>query len=154
IRAARWGFPGTILGHPTFFDSMVEAASLRKDRNVVFVVLDGMRPDFASEQNTPALCKLAQGVLTFRNHHAVYPSATIIRGTAINTGNYPDRSGILANHDYVPAIDGRRSIDVENSGVVRKGDEVTGGKYIRVPTIAELVRERGATTAIATAKTV
>src|SRR5262249_61220037 len=56
--------------------------------------------------------------------------------------------------DYVPAIDGRRSIDVENSGVVRKGDEVTGGKYIRVPTIAELVRERGATTAIATAKTV
>lgn len=147
-------FLGTILALLVSFHTIVEAASLRQDRNVVIVVWDGMRPDFVSEQNTPALWKFAQGGVTFQNHHAVYPSATIVSGTAINTGSYPDRSGILANHDYVPAIDGRRSIDVENSGVVRKGDEATGGKYIRVPTIAELVREGGAKTAIATAKTV
>ena len=128
--------------------------SLRQDRHVVVVVWDGMRPDFVSEQNTPALWRLAKDGVTFRNHHSVYPSATIINGTAINTGVYPDRSGVLANHDYLPAIDARKSIDVENGAVVRKGDEIGGGKYLRVPTIAEIIHQHGGHTAIATAKTV
>jgi predicted AlkP superfamily pyrophosphatase or phosphodiesterase len=125
-----------------------------ESHHVVVVVWDGMRPDFVSEQNTPALWKLAQSGITFRNHHAVYPSATIVNGTAIATGVYPGHSGIIANHDYYRGIDDRKSIDVENSAVVRKGDKLSGGKYIEVPTIAELLRERGEHTAIATAKTV
>src|SRR5882762_2390126 len=130
------------------------AATPGQDRHVVVVVWDGMRPDFVSEQSTPALWKLAHRGVTFRNHHSVFPSATIVNGTAINTGVYPDRSGVLANHDYRPEIDAKRSIDVENARVVRKGDELSGGKYIALPTIAELIRNGGGKTAIATAKTV
>ena len=38
---------------------------IRKDRHVVVIVWDGMRPDFVSEQNTPALWKLARsGVIS------------------------------------------------------------------------------------------
>ncbi|PYK30855.1 MAG: hypothetical protein DME57_05650 [Verrucomicrobia bacterium] len=129
-------------------------AALQQDRHVVVVVWDGMRPDFVSEQNTPTLWKLAKSGVTFRNHHSVYPSATIVNGTAINTGVYPDRSGILANHDYLPAIDARKSVDVETFAVVRKGDALRDGKYLGVPTIAELVRQNGGHNAIATAKTV
>src|SRR5437588_4828868 len=127
---------------------------IRRGEHVVVVVWDGMRPDFVSEQSTPALWKLAHRGVTFRNHHSVFPSATIVNGTAINTGVYPDRSGVLANHDYRPEIDAKRSIDVENARVVRKGDELSGGKYIALPTIAELIRNGGGKTAIATAKTV
>src|SRR6202011_197165 len=97
--------------------SIAVAASPAQDRHVVVVVWDGMRPDFVSEQNTPALWKLAQSGVTFRNHHSVFPSATIVNGTAINTGVYPNRSGILANHDYRLEIDPKRSIDVENARV-------------------------------------
>src|ERR1700730_4065269 len=134
--------------------SLGPIAGAAPERHVVIVVWDGMRPDFVSETNTPALWKLAKNGVMFQNHHSVYPSATVVNGTAINTGVYPDRSGILANHDYLPAIDARKSIDVENVGVVRKSDEINGGKYVRVPTIAELVREHGGRTAIASAKTV
>jgi arylsulfatase A-like enzyme len=130
------------------------ALAATPDRHVVIVAWDGMRPDFVSEQNTPALWKFAKEGMTFRNHHSVFPSATIVNGTAINTGAYPDHSGILANHDYLPAIDARKSIDVENISVVRKGDGLGNGKYLKVPTIAELVHQRGGGTAIATAKTV
>ncbi|HWY49878.1 MAG TPA: alkaline phosphatase family protein [Chthoniobacterales bacterium] len=130
------------------------AATLSPDRHVVVVVWDGMRPDFVSEQNTPALWKLAQSGVIFRNHHSVFPSATIVNGTAINTGVYPNRSSILVNHDYLPRIDSKKSIDVENARVVRKGDELSGGKYIAVSTIAELIHKRGGKTAIASAKTV
>jgi membrane-anchored protein YejM (alkaline phosphatase superfamily) len=49
---------------------------VQADRHVVVVVWDGMRPDFVSEQNTPALWQLAREGVVFRNHHSVYPSAT------------------------------------------------------------------------------
>ncbi|MBV9617781.1 MAG: alkaline phosphatase family protein [Verrucomicrobia bacterium] len=125
-----------------------------RDRHVVVVVWDGMRPDFVSEHNTPTLWKLAQDGVTFRNHHSVYPSATIVNGTAIVTGDYPARNGILANRDYRPRIDAKKPIDSENADVVHKGDELWANKYIGVQTIAELLHQRGQKTAIATAKTV
>src|SRR5437764_10539171 len=130
------------------------AAAPAPERHVVVVVWDGMRPDFISEQNTPTLWKLAQSGVIFKNHHSVYPSATIVNGTAINTGVYPEHSGVLANHDYLPAINAKKSIDVETVGVVRRGDKLNDGKYLGVPTIAELVHRNGGKTAIATAKTV
>jgi len=126
----------------------------KSERHIVVVVWDGMRPDFVSEQNTPALWQLSREGVTFRNHHAVYPPATMVNGTALVTGVYPSKNGIIANHVYRPDIDINHAIDVEIPAVVKKGDELSGGKYISVPTIAELVQRAGGRTIIATAKTV
>jgi arylsulfatase A-like enzyme len=130
------------------------AQTSNQPRHVVVVVWDGMRPDFVSEQNTPTLWKLAHEGVTFRNHHSLYPSATNVNGTALITGVYPGRNGIIANHVYRPDIDSRHAIDVENPAVVSKGDDLSGGKYISVPTIAELVQRTGGGTVMASAKTV
>src|SRR5436190_4619600 len=130
------------------------AQTLNQSRHVVVVVWDGMRPDFVSEQNTPTLWKLAHEGVTFRNHHAVYPSATMVNGTATVTGVYPWNSGIIANHVYRPDINSRRALDVELPSLVEKGDGLSRGKYIEVPTIAELVQRGGARSVAAAAKTV
>src|SRR6266571_5775112 len=113
-----------------------------------------MRPDFVSQENTPALWKLAHEGVIFHNHHAVYPSATNVNGTALATGVYPGHSGVIANHDYRPEIDNKHSIDVEIPAVVEKGDGLSGGKYISIPTIAEIVQRAGGRISIAPAKTV
>ena len=126
----------------------------KPERHVVIVVWDGMRPDFVTEQNTPTLWKLAREGVTFRNHHAVYPSATMVNGTAMMTGAYPGRSGIIANHVYRPDINDHHAVDVELSPTVKKGDDLSGGKYIAVPTIADLAERAGARSVIAAAKTV
>jgi arylsulfatase A-like enzyme len=120
----------------------------------VVVVWDGMRPDFVSEENTPTLWKFAREGVTFRNHHALYPSATNVNGTGLVTGAYPGRNGIIANHVYRPEIDVRRTIDVEIPSVVSKGDAVSGGKYVSTPTLTELVQRTGGRTVVASAKTV
>src|SRR6266536_2431479 len=130
------------------------AQPANQPRRVVVVVWDGMRPDFVSEHNTPALWKLSREGVTFRNHHAVYPSATMVNGTALVTGVYPGKNGLIANHVYRPDIDLHHTVDVELPAVVKKGDEVSGGKYISVPTLAELVQRAEGRTIIATAKTV
>ena len=124
------------------------------DRHVVVVVWDGMRPDFVSEETTPTLWKLAREGVSFRNHHPVYPSATMVNGTAMVTGVYPGKSGVIANYVYRPDIEAHVAIAVENPAVVKKGDQLSNGKYISVPTIAELVQRAGGRTAVASAKTV
>ena len=124
------------------------------DRHVVVVVWDGMRPDFVSEETTPTLWKLAREGVSFRNHHPVYPSATMVNGTAMVTGVYPGKSGVIANYVYRPDIEAHVAIAVENPVVVKKGDQLSNGKYISVPTIAELVQRAGGRTAVASAKTV
>jgi arylsulfatase A-like enzyme len=126
----------------------------RLDKRVMVVVWDGMRPDFVSEETTPTLWKLAHEGVIFRNHHAVYPSATQVNGTALVTGVYPGRSGVIANYAYRPEIDRMRSISVESPAVVAKGDELSGGKYISVATITELIQRAGKRTMIGAAKTV
>jgi len=127
---------------------------IRRGEHVVVVVWDGMRPDFISAQYTPTLWKLAQSGVFFRRHHSVYPSATVVNGTALMTGVYPNHSGILANHAYRPDIDAKKSVDVENVAVVRKGDEVSAGKYVGASTLPEILHEHGKNSVVATAKTV
>ena len=124
------------------------------DRHVVVVVWDGMRPDFVSEETTPTLWKLAREGVSFRNHHPVYPSATMVNGTAMVTGVYPGKSGLIANYVYRPDIEAHDAVAVESPAVVKKGDQLSNGKYISVPTIAELVQRAGGRTAVASAKTV
>lgn len=130
------------------------AGPSKSERHIVVVVWDGMRPDFVSEQNTPALWQLSREGVTFHNHHAVYPPATMVNGTALLTGVYPGKNGIIANHVYRPDLDPKHAIDVETPAAVKKGDELSGGKYISVPTIAELVQRAGGRTVIAAAKSV
>jgi predicted AlkP superfamily pyrophosphatase or phosphodiesterase len=132
----------------------ISAEFVKPDRHVVVVVWDGMRPDFVSEKITPTLWKLAHEGVTFRNHHAVYPSATQVNGTALVTGVYPGKNGVIANYAYRPDIDAMRSISVETPTVVSRGDELSGDKYISAPTITDLIHRAGGRTAIASAKTV
>lgn len=149
----RWTFSLFLLG-------LLPAAALSEttpapnDRHVVVVVWDGMRPDFVTEKNTPTLWKLAQEGVTFRHHHSVYPTATNVNGAAIATGVYPNRNTLLANREFRPQIDARKPFENAEPSVIRKGDEVTGGKYLAFPTIAEIVRTAGKRTAIAGSKAV
>lgn len=124
------------------------------DRHVVVLVWDGMRPDFVSERNTPALWKLAQEGATFQHHHSVYPTATNVNGAAIATGVYPNRNSLLANREFRPAINPRNPFENAEAATIKKADDVTGGKYIASPTIAEMVRASGRRTAIVGTKAV
>jgi predicted AlkP superfamily pyrophosphatase or phosphodiesterase len=111
-----------------------------------------MRPDFVTEKYSPVLWRFASEGVVFRRHHAVYPSATEVNGVALATGLYPSHSGMIANHEYRPEIDSRKSIDTEVSQVVRRGDELSHGNYLAAPTIAELVRKSDRRSVIAGAK--
>jgi arylsulfatase A-like enzyme len=81
-------------------------------------------------------------------------SATEVNGTALSTGAYPARSGIISNREYRPDIDPLKSIGTEALAAVRKGDDMTQGHYLAMPTIAEIARRAGRKAVVAGAKPV
>lgn len=125
-----------------------------KASHVVVIVWDGMRPDFVREDLTPALWNLAQGGVTFKNHHPVYISTTEVNGTALATGLYPQESGIIGNKEFRPSLDPAQAVHTESLAVIRKADSLSGNHYLAAPTVAELLHVKGLRTAIAGSKEV
>jgi arylsulfatase A-like enzyme len=125
-----------------------------RDVHVVVVVFDGLRADSVTERDMPNLSALAHAGTTFSKHHPVYPSSTEVNGTALATGGYPKHTGVMANNEYRPKIDPLKSIAIEVAETVRKGDEVSNGKYILLPTVPEILRAAGMRTAVAGTKPV
>ena len=130
------------------------ALAAGKAEHIVVIVWDGLRPDFVTEEFTPTLYRLARAGVTFQNHHAVYLSATEVNGTALSTGAYPSRSGLMANREYRPAIDLLKPVGTEARDAVRKGDQVSNGHYLKLRTLAEILHEYGRRTAVAGTKPV
>ncbi len=113
-----------------------------------------MRPDFITPAGTPVLHALIQRGTLFANNHSQYVTTTEVNGTVLATGVFPARSGIVANREFRREIDPLRSIATESVVAIRKGDELSGGKYLGVPTIAEMLQRAGVRTAIAGSKPV
>jgi len=139
----------------TNFGAQQVVAPLKgKAEHVVVVVWDGMRPDFITPQYTPTLYQLAVSGVFFKNHHPVYISTTEVNGTALATGVYPNRSGIMANSDYRPEIGWLGPNATEGVEAIRRGDLLSDGNYIMVPTVAEILQKAGYPTVIAGSKPV
>ena len=123
-------------------------------RHVVLVVWDGMRPDFVTEKHTPVLYGLSKRGVTFDNHHPVYVSSTEVNATALATGQYPERSGVIGNNEFRPDINPLTSIMTGDFAPIAKGDALTGGHFLNYPTVPEILHQQHLATVVAGAKPV
>ena len=122
--------------------------------HVIVVVWDGMRPDFITPQYAPTLYRLACRGVFFKRHHPVYVSSTEANGAAIATGVYPNRNGVLANSEYRPQLEWLEPGATEGIEFIRRGDLLSHGHYLRVPTVAEILQRAGYPTVVAGTKPV
>ena len=106
-------------------------------------MLDGLRPDAIRPEETPNLWRLRQEGVNFPNSHAVFPTVTRVNATAIATGTYPARNGILGNRIYVRAVDPNFAFNNDDHRNLMRLDEVTGGRMVLVKSLGEILAERG-----------
>jgi predicted AlkP superfamily pyrophosphatase or phosphodiesterase len=118
------------------------AGAGRATLNLV-LVLDGLRPDTITPDETPNLWRLRQEGVNFANSHAVFPTVTRVNATAISTGTYPDRNGILGNRIYVRAVDPNFAFNNDDHRNLLRLDEATGGGMVLAKSLAEILAERG-----------
>jgi predicted AlkP superfamily pyrophosphatase or phosphodiesterase len=107
------------------------------------LVLDGLRPDSISAEETPHLWRLRQEGVNFVNGHAVFPTVTRANATAIATGTYPDRNGIFGNTLYVREVDASRAFSNDDHQNLLRLDAVTDGKMVLTKSLADMLAERG-----------
>ena len=82
-------------------------------RRVIVFVWDGLRADDLTPEITPNYSALARTGVVFADHHAVYPTFTMMNSASIATGTYPDAHGFYGNVVYAPRASGKNAKGVE-----------------------------------------
>jgi arylsulfatase A-like enzyme len=119
----------------------------------VVMVLDGLRPDSITADETPNLWRLRQDGVNFANGHAVFPTVTRTNATAIATGTYPDRNGMFGNQLYVREVDPNHAFGNDEHKNLLRLDEATRGGMVLAPSLAEILSQRGKTLAVVSSGT-
>jgi arylsulfatase A-like enzyme len=112
-------------------------------RLVIVFVVDGLRPDSITPEDTPTLFRLRAEGVDFTDGHAVFPTVTRVNAASLSTGAQPGTHGILGNQMYVRAVDAGRAFDTGNYRNLRTLDEAAGGRLLQAPTLAERLHARG-----------
>lgn len=112
-------------------------------RFVIVFVVDGLRPDAISAEDTPTLHRLRREGVDFANSHAVFPTVTRVNAATLATGAQPGTHGIIGNRIYVPAADPKHALDTGNYQHLLTVDAVTGGGLVRTRTLAERLARHG-----------
>src|SRR5499427_10322817 len=112
------------------------------------LVLDGLRPDSITPEETPNLWRLRQEGVNFLNGHSVFPTVTRVNAAAIATGTYPDRNGMFGNQLYVRAVDPNHAFSNDDHKNLLRLDKATGGAMVLSRTLADMLAERGKTLAV------
>src|SRR5438309_8745834 len=71
-------------------------------RRIIIFVWDGLRADDVTPENMPNYFALARSGTVFADHHAVYPTFTMMNSASIATGTYPGVHGFYGNVVYAP----------------------------------------------------
>ena len=126
-------------------------------RRVIIFVWDGLRADDLTPEITPNYFALARSGVVFADHHAVYPTFTMMNSASIATGTYPGVHGFYGNVVYAPSAKGKNAkgadIDfsapafIEDFGVVEAVRDSYQGKLTLVSTMLQAAQAKGLTTA-------
>ncbi len=110
--------------------------------NLVFVI-DGLRPDSINASDTPTLFRLRSEGVTFENSHSIFPSVTRVNASSLSSGMQPARHGMMGNQVFIPSVDPARAFNNDNFMPLLRLGEVSGGKILMTPSMAELTAETG-----------
>ena len=139
----------------------VEGADARPARNVVIVVMDGLRAESVNPTDAPTMWSLRHRGVSFVNSHAVFPTFTTPNAAAIATGHFPGDTGDFSNFLFTgfpvfsatpPSFAGRKPGTVtpfiEEDQVLGDIDEhFPGGNFLGEEALLALGRAHGFHTA-------
>lgn len=114
-----------------------------REPRFLIVVFDALRPEFVTPELMPNLHGFAERGVRFANARSTFPTETRVNQSAVTTGCYPHRHGVVANRFPLP--------EAAPGEVLNSGDdlafEVTlkrmPGRLIGVPTLDEILAGAG-----------
>ena len=141
MRSARL-FGGLVAVSCGLTAGLTACAEISPPSRHLLIVLDGLRPDYVTQEIMPNLYALGSQGLVFENHHAVYPTVTRVNASSISTGSYPETHGLMGNSVFVPDVDPTRFLDTGDRGNLLKIADVTG-TLLTAPTMGNTLQKVG-----------
>jgi len=122
-------------------------------QRALVVVFDALRPEFVTPEIMPNLHRFATDGVRFLNSRSTFPTETRVNQSAVTTGCYPARHGIVANR-FVMENDGTAHVldtgdDVQFEASLNKMTE----RLFDVPTLGERLTAAGKSCATISAGT-
>ncbi|GAB4361739.1 MAG: alkaline phosphatase family protein [Kiloniellaceae bacterium] len=112
-----------------------------------------MRGDLIDMATTPVLRAFLDGACDFTESSSVFPSSTRVNACALGSGATPSRSGIVANKFFDPDIAGGRLLNTGNRDEMVAAEDHAGGRYVKGPTLGDVLADAGLTLAVVSAAT-
>ena len=103
---------------------------------VLIVSFDALRPDMVTPDLMPNLCKFVADGAHFPEARSTFPTETRVNQTAMITGCYPERHGIVGNRFQDAEASPGKLFNTGDETQLAEGDKRLGGKLVDVPVLA------------------
>lgn len=120
---------------------------------VLIVTFDALRPDMVTPELMPNLTRFAAEGAFFPEARSTFPTETRVNQTALITGCYPERHGIVGNRFQDAAASPGRLFNTGDETQLAEGDKRLGGKLVDVPVLGEILQQNGLGYAVISAGT-
>ncbi len=104
---------------------------------VLVVVFDALRPEFFCPDLMPNLCAFAADGVRYENSRSTFPTETRVNQSAVLTGCYPRKHGIVGNKFPDKRILPGRVIDTGINDEIAEAFAKAPGGLIQMPTLGE-----------------
>lgn len=109
-------------------------------RNRVLIVsFDALRPDMVTPELMPNLYRFAADGARFPEARSSFPTETRVNQTAIVTGCYPERHGIVGNRFQDADASPGKLFNTGDETQLAEGDRRLDGKLVDVPVLGEIL---------------
>lgn len=106
---------------------------------VLIVAFDALRPDMVTPDLMPNLCRFAAEGARFPEARSTFPTETRVNQTALVTGCYPERHGIVGNRFQDADASPGKLFNTGDETQLAEGDRRLEGKLVDVPVLGEIL---------------
>jgi glycerophosphoryl diester phosphodiesterase len=122
-------------------DGITQTESDHTGARHLVIVVDGLRPDYVTPEIMPNVYAMGQGGVIGNNAFAVFPSFTRPNRTAIPTGVYPHKHGLIHNSMLHPDLDS--PVHTGRMNDLAEYAEVSDTPMVTTVSLGELMEEQG-----------
>ena len=123
------------------------------DRRVLILAFDALRPDMVDPALMPNLCAFTEAGFRFPHSRSTFPTETRVNQSALVTGCYPQKHGIVGNKFIDEVAAPGKLFNTGDETQLAEGDRRLDGKLVDVPVMGELLDKAAKSLAVLSAGT-
>ena len=108
----------------------------------LLLVIDGLRPDYVTQEVMPRLTALGRRGIVFTAHHSVFPTVTRVNASSMSTGAYPESHGLMGNTVYSEKVHPTQGINTSEADQLQLMEKAEG-HLLTAPTLGAALQRAG-----------